>query len=444
MRIKLGHPLDARELYTAFPHESAVFTGGTIHAVTTDSREVESGDLFVALNGKHVHGADYIVSARARGAAASIMKNGLSVLYRLAESYRRKQVFLSVAVTGSVGKTSTKELLRALLSMKYRVFASHGNHNNELGVPLTLLSTPSDTEVLITELGMRGRGEIESLSRLVEPDYAVITAIGQSHLSELGTLLNIKKAKFEITSGLREGGSLFLGTGVTPPDEKALPVSVFSLSTSYDTLPAVYGIRMTEGGTYFHLRTDNQEMRELLVPAYGAHMARNAALAALVALEMGLSEDEVRQGLLLFQNVGQRSEIRVLRGITLILDCYNASPESMTAAAELLKGMKGLHPGSRAFALIGDMLELGDDADALHLAVGQIFGRLPLSGLYVYGEKSDCLLAGARLVGFRGILSDKPCLLREVLVPGDILLIKASRGMEAEKLASTILGGVSL
>ncbi len=444
MRIKLSRRLDPKELIQCFSSEVALFSDAPIHALTTDSREVQPGDLFIALEGAHASGQDYILSARARGASAVVKKNGLSVLHRLAEQKRARFRGISVAVTGSVGKTTTKEFLRALLSVKYRVSANRGNYNNELGVPLTLLSAPEDSEVLITELGMRALGEIRSLSKLVMPHYAAITAIGQSHLSRMGSIYNIRKAKFEITEGLSPNGTLFLGAGVLPLSEESHAYQTVSLSLSYDAPPSVYGIRIAENGSFFHMHTEKSEMRDLFIPTYGAHMAKNAALAVRIAEEMGLTEEEIRRGLLAFQNAGRRSEIRTAKGITVILDCYNSSPESMAAAAELLKSVKGLHPGSRAFALIGDMLELGNDSAALHMAVGQIFGRLPLSGLYVYGEKKEELLSGAHLSGFHGILSDKPYQLRDILVPGDILLVKASRDMEAEKLASDILGGTPL
>ena len=444
MRIKLGRPIPTEELRRRFPKDIAVYQNDIAYYLTTDSREVRPGDIFAALPGKNTSGQAYIVSARTLGASAAITGSSLSILSALAESYRNSLAPIVIAVTGSVGKTSTKEFLRSLFSVRYRVSATQENYNNELGVPLTLLSMPENTQVLIAELGMRALGEISYLARLVQPETALITAIGQSHLETLGNLYNIRKAKFEITDGLKEIGTLYLGCGVFPLSEDPIlrkKYRTVSLSTSPEMPPAVYAVSCRENETYFSLSAGGRNYEALQIPVLGAHMAKNAALAVLVALQYGLTEEEIRAGLAGFQNASRRSDIRTVKGITLIEDCYNASPESMAAAAELLKNVKGMHPGSRAFALLGDMLELGRDSRALHIAVGQIFGRLPLSGLFVYGDRANDILEGARMTGFSGMMSNIPYKLKDILVPGDILLVKASREMEAEKLAGEILGG---
>ncbi len=440
MRIRLGHPIDTVLLKATYPDAVQLFQRKEAFYLTTDSRKVECGDIFVALEGQRTSGDAYLLAARASGAAAAIRRDGLRILYALAHEHRKRLSLHSIAITGSVGKTSTKELLRSLLSVRYRVHANEGNFNNELGVPLTLLSTPSDTDILITELGMRRRGEIGSLSRLTCPECAVITAIGQSHLESMGSLSAVREAKLEITEGLSTNGDLYLGVGIMPPPSPH-SYTCHTLSQAEGETPSVTDIAVTKNGSEFTLTVKDKSLRSLFIPVQGAHLARNAALAVMVALQYGLREEEIRQGLSRFRNAKSRTDIRRIKGITLIEDCYNASPESMLAAAELLKSMRLLYPESRIFALLGDMLELGEDSTALHIAVGQIFGRLPLSGLYSFGEHAGDILSGAAMTGFSGILSPQPMRLTDILVPGDILLVKASRGMKAEGLTAAILEG---
>ena len=437
MRIKLGFPLDTKILAQRFPEETLLFSNGTATHLSTDSREVTKGDIFVALQGKSENGMHFIGDAKEKGASLALFGKTEEMLLSLASEARKRLSGRVIAITGSVGKTTTKDILSAILSVRGRVYATHKNENNELGVPLTVLSAPEDTDFLIIEMGMRHRGEIALLSETVIPTDAVITAIGQSHIETLGSIAEVRRAKYEILSGLMEGGSLFTGISVTPPPSQQLPKKTVSLSKH--TPPFVYAIRSTENGVSFSLDLGDRRIEDLSLAAYGRHMARNAALASLVALSYGFTDGELRQGLFRYEGSPLRTEFREKNGVLLLLDCYNASPESMAAAAETLRDLAANDSKRRIFALIGDMNELGKDSAALHIAVGEIFGRLSISGIFSFGTHRKEFLAGANMAGFRGILSDDLALLSKTLQKGDLLLVKASRSLGAERIAEQLL-----
>lgn len=438
MRIKLGFPLESRMLSERFPDSSLLFSTTLSGYLSTDSREIEDGDVFVALKGKSGNGIRYVEDAKEKGASLALFGDTGAILLSLAKEARMRLSSRVIAVTGSVGKTTTKDLLSAILSTKGKVFATNKNENNELGVPLTVLSAPKDTDFLIVEMGMRHSGEIALLSKAVMPDCALITAIGQSHIESLGSIAAVRRAKYEILCGLKEGGCLFTGVSVTPPHDLPLPKNVVSLSKH--TPPFLYDVRSTETGISFSLALQDRRIEGLSVSAYGRHTARNAALASLVALSYGFSENELREGLSRYAGSPLRNELREKNGIFLLLDCYNASPESMSAAAETLKDFKVKDPKRKIFALLGDMNELGKDSSALHIAVGEIFGRLSIAGIVAFGTHKGELLAGAKMAGFCGLLSDDVDILPKIMQPGDLLLIKASRSLGGERLAERLFG----
>ena len=436
MRIKLGFPLDTKMLSERFPNETLLFSTTTATHLTTDSRETVTGDIFVALDGKSDSGTRFIGDARNNGASLALFGNARSTLLTLAKEARKKLKGRVIAVTGSVGKTTTKDLLSAILSVRGKVFATHQNENNELGVPLTVLSAPKDTDFLIVEMGMRHSGEIASLSKAVLPDDALITAVGQSHIETLGSISEVRRAKYEILCGLKPEGSLFTGISATPPEETILPKKTVSLSKH--TPPFVYGIAPTDTGTLFSIALCDRNIENLFISAYGRHTARNAALASLLALSYGLTEAELREGLSRYRGSALRTEIQEKNGVFLLMDCYNASPESMAAAAETVKDFIVRNSAKRFFALLGDMNELGKDASALHIAVGEIFGRLTLTGIFAFGSHRNELLSGAKMTGFAGILSDDLALLSKTLQKGDFLLVKASRSLGGERMAEQL------
>ena len=436
MRIKLGFPLDTKRLSEAFPENSLLFTDTLATHLSTDSREIKKDDLFIAINGRSDNGMHYVGDAERNGASLALFGDTEAILLSLASEARIQLSARVVAVTGSVGKTTTKDLLSAILSTKGKVFATNKNENNELGVPLTVLAAPKDTDFLIVEMGMRHRGEIALLSKAVMPDDALITAIGQSHIETLGSIAEVRRAKYEILCGLKEGGGLFTGISVTPP--ASLPLPKNSVSLSKHIPPLLKDVRTTETGVSFSLVLQNRCIEDLSVSAYGRHTARNAALASLLALSYGFTDEELREGLSRYKGSPLRNELQEKNGILLLLDCYNASPESMAAAAETLRDLATKDPTRRIFALLGDMNELGKDASALHLAVGEIFGRLPIAGIFAFGTHRGELLSGADMAGFRGMLSDDLAILPTVMQKGDLLLVKASRSLGGEQIAEKL------
>lgn len=433
MRIKLARTLTESECRKRFGDDVAVYRKATAVFLVTDSREVEENDIFVALAGREKNGADFLEEARTRGAAFAVTRNGLVHLSAWARAYKEEVAPKTVAVTGSVGKSCVKEMLRSLLSEEFSVHASEGNYNTEIGILLTVLAMPESCEILIVEMGARSAGDIRTLSMLLSPDIGIITAIGHAHVGMLGDPKSVQKVKFEIIEGMHDRGRLFLGIGVKPPQNMQFPsdlIEGFS-ENAHDTF-AVYAVRTEPKKTCFTVKTEGYLYKDMTVRASGKHMAHNAALAIAAAEHLGLSRDAIARGINAFRPLPLRGEVDEIGGVTLIKDYYNASPESMRAAAELLRVFRGNRPGARTYALLGDMLELGDYSEDMHREVGFVFGKLPIDGIFAFGRYKNTLLEAAAEQNFVGILSGEPDDLASRLHAGDILLIKASRGMHAE------------
>lgn len=433
MRIKLARTMSTVECKKRFGDDVEIYRNAHVSYLSTDTRELKEDDLFVALTGKERNGADFLHEARTCGASAAIARNGLSHLTAWARAYKKEVAPKTVAVTGSVGKSCVKEMLRSLLSERFSVHTSDGNYNTEIGILLTVLAMPEGCEILIAEMGARSAGDIRTLSTLLSPDVGIITAIGRAHVGMLGGIENVKKVKFEITDGMDRNGKLFLGVGVEPPQNMLFPEDfVNRLSDDPRESFAVYAVRSEPQRTCFTVKTEGDLYKDAMIRASGKHMAHNAALAIAAARHLGLSREEILRRLDVFRPLPLRGETEEICGVTLIKDYYNASPESMHAAAELLRVFRGNRPGVRAYAMLGDMLELGDYSEEMHREVGAVFGRLPIDGIFAFGQYKATLLDAAAKQQFAGILSDDPEELASRLLPGDILLVKASRGMHAE------------
>jgi UDP-N-acetylmuramoyl-tripeptide--D-alanyl-D-alanine ligase len=432
--------------------------------VAIDSRDCREGSLFVAIKGERSDGHDYIASALEKGAVcvfAQYMPSGVEVESKyaiilvedpivavgmLAKEYKRRQSCRVVAVTGSVGKTTTKEFVCSVLNEKYKTYKSEGNHNNELGLPLTLLGLPLDCEYAVLEMGMSALGEIEYLSKIAEPDIAIITNIGTSHLEHLKTRENICRAKLEIVAGLKKGGKLFLN-GDEPLlrawDSRAYDVSYISLMQKGDI--NVCNISGNGEGMCFDIESENKRS-SLAVSVIGEHNLYAAAFAFACGEAAGMSVEQIARGLGRFENVGGRQNIYSVSGITIIDDCYNASPESMRAALTVLNTL-GSKKNSRRIALLGDMRELGENSKRYHYELGEFaYGKVDM--LFSFGVLASAIADGAIHAGL-----DRSCAvcctdpsehdacgakLCEVLLPSDVLLVKASRAMEAEKIIGYI------
>lgn len=428
-------------------------------AICTDSRQLSGGDLFLPLIGERFDGHGFLAAALEAGAAALIAQAGhlapasqasvlaaaaaahvplwlvpdtLQAYQDLAGLWRLQLAAPVVAVTGSAGKTTTRELIRSALAPLGPIWASSGNENNDVGVPLTLLRAGPDQAALVVEMGMRGLGEIERLSRCASPDVAVITNIGTAHIGRLGSREAIATAKCEIVAGLRPDGLVVIPAG-DPLLDRALArvwsgrvVRVALQGEGHEAAADLVGSLDCQG-----------EILELAgvalpVPLEGVHHARNLMLAMAVARELGLEPERWRP--LQVDLPGGRSRRLQQNGVLVLDETYNASPEAVLAALELLAQQPG-----RRFAVLGTMLELGEQSLALHRSVAERARQLDLDGLVIVdqGEEGAAMVAAATgLSRLRQV--DCPEAAAEPLLqwlqPGDVLLLKASRGVALERL----------
>ena len=433
------------------------------NTVCTDSRETEKGSLFVALGGERVDGHNYINAALERGGecvlceripdnlndrkyVALVVNDTLRAIGELAKAYDRRIHNKKVAITGSVGKTTTKEFVAAVLSEHLRLHKTEGNYNSTLGMPLSLLTMKNDTQVSVLEMGMSNFGEIEYLSRIAEPDIAVITNIGSSHMEFLGSRENICRAKLEIIRGLKPDGLVFLN-GDEPllrNREELEGKNCQYVGFSEDCDVRATNVRMGTSKTYFDVTYNGNTVEGLSIPIVGEHYVYAALFAYAIAVNMGLDEDVIERGLNNFRSVGMRQMIFNIGDITVIQDCYNASPESMRASIGVLHNVVRQRGYGRMTALLGDMYELGICSESAHESVGLEFARRGGSALYTFGDLANTIADGAILGGmsnenvFRNFDISRPEISGEMLIntlrAGDMLLVKASRGVRAERV----------
>jgi UDP-N-acetylmuramoyl-tripeptide--D-alanyl-D-alanine ligase len=417
--------------------------------VVIDSREAAPGDLFVGLVGSRLDGGEYAAAALEAGAwgvlvtperaealatagghgavlaaagghgAVLAADDPRLALAAMGRAWRHELGAQVIAVTGSVGKTSTKELLAAMLAGSRTVFASRANFNTDIGMPIEILAAPPGTEVLVLEAAMRGFGEIATLTEICEPDVGLITNIGPVHLEQVGSLEGVARAKGELLVGMRDGA-----TAVVPADEPLLEPWL---------RPELSVLRFGPGGD-----VDVDALDALELPFTAPHHRLNALAAVAAARAVGVSPTgrvDVRFASLR----GERIELD--RGATVINDCYNASPPSMSAALDDLATQA---PSRRRVAVLGDMLELGPDAPALHRVVGEEANRAGVSLLVTVGP-----LAAAIAETFSGEAHAVPdaaaavALADELIAPGDVVLIKGSRGVGLEVVTEALTRGAA-
>jgi UDP-N-acetylmuramoyl-tripeptide--D-alanyl-D-alanine ligase len=377
---------------------------GTPPRVVIDSREVRPGDLFVGLPGEHVDGGAFAGAAREAGAWDVLV--GLAELQSLATAWRRELGAQVIGITGSVGKTSTKDILRALLARHRRVHASRANFNTEIGLPLEVLAAPAGTEVLVLEMGMRGAGQIAELAAIAEPDVGVITAIGAVHLELLGTMEAIARTKAELIQHVR--------VAVVPADEPLLE----------PFLPA--GVEVVRFGN------DESVLDALELPFTSAHMRRNAQAAVAAARAVGVEPS----GVVELELSAMRGQVRQHDGVTIIEDCYNANPLSMRAALDDLATKR---PAGRRIAVLGDMLELGPTERDEHRDIGRHAAASGVDVLVTVGalaaEMAEPFGGEAHSVADAAEAAE---LVRSLVAPGDLVLVKASRGVALEAVTEAL------
>ena len=423
-----------------------------IGLVTTDSREVCPGCIFVAFPGERFDGHDFAAKALEEGAAyvvlnhpvegvpaerAVISPDSYHAMMVMGANYRSQFHPKVVGVTGSVGKTTTKQMTYAAIAGFGNTIKTEGNQNNELGLPRTMFRIGKETQYAVVEMGMSHAGEIERLSKCARPDVGIITCIGVSHIGNLGSQENICKAKLEICAGLPEGAPLVLN-GDDPFLRKAvLPDHVrpvwFSLGDENADVCAL-SIQQDEKGMSFVLEDHEEGTFLVKIPAMGRHNVANALAAYCAATRLGLNARRVIAGLADFEQTGMRQKVVHARGVDVIEDCYNANPDSMKAALAMFRE----YPCKRRFALLGDMLELGDISRAAHEEVGRQAVENKVDYLVTYGEQAKRIAVVAAAKGLPTLHADTYAQAAETLLnkmqPGDALLVKASRGMALEKV----------
>ena len=438
-----------------------------VERLSHDSREGGDKTLFCAIVGEKYDGHDFIADAVSTGSQVVLLsslpentdgldfyairvEDTVKALGTLAAYYKDFSDATFVAVTGSVGKTTTKEFISAVASASFKTHKTKGNYNNEIGLPLTLFDLSPDDKVSVIEMGMSARGEIEYMSKLVRPDIAVITNIGTSHLAALGTRENICAAKLEIVSGLKKDGSLMLNAdepllfatrGHVEPEPEF--VSVYNRFGDYRAV----NIRYLENGIMYDLIYNNKAVTNVEIPALGRHNVYNSLIAYAVGVKLGMTDDMIRRGLLTFVSTDKRQNIYDVGGITVIDDCYNASPESMRAAIDVLTSIASRR-GVKPCALLGDMLELGEYSRLMHDQLGQYAAQMKVQKLYCYGAMADIVAEAAIKKGVRAdnvyvsLDSDNPTemakMINSSMQSGDVLLVKASRAVSAERVIEAL------
>ena len=421
-----------------------------------DSRLIRPGELFAALPGAR-DGHDFAASALERGAAAVLASRPVDgpaiyvedtsrALRDIARGYRESLPCRCVGITGSVGKTTTKEMIAAVLRTALRTQWTEKNYNNEIGLPVSVLRLKPDCEAAVLEMGMNHFGELSVLTRIAQPDLAVITNIGTMHIEHLGSREGILQAKLEIFRGVPKNG-----VGVFNGDEPLL----WNVRADGGHKKYYFGI---ENHACDVLATDIQELEdgmrfvvsgfghrfELFVPVLGRHTVYNALAAVTAALLLKIPPETIQAQISGFQNTGMRQKIYERDGFTIIEDCYNAGPESTEAALDILAGFRARAKG-RCIAVLGDMLELGNRSAAEHYRIGRI-AAAKVDMLYTYGTNSERMVSGAITGGMKQKFvehfdthEDLAHMLKMRARPGDVILFKGSRGMRMEKALSLFL-----
>lgn len=438
-----------------------------IRGVSKDTRTLPEGCLYIPLIGESFDGHQFVQDAIDKGAAASfwqrdrenpphgvpliLVDDTLSALQALAKAYRHQLDVRIVGITGSNGKTTTKDMTAAVLSTTYKVHKTLGNYNNHIGLPLTLLQLEENTQIAILEMGMSSRGEIQFLSELAEPEIVLITNIGESHLLQLGSRLEIARAKTEILAGLQQDGTLVYN-GDEPLIEQVLTeleeqhtkknfrfhrVS-FGAQKDNDLYPRQ--LRMDAAGTHFEVQRFNGV--PFYIPLLGSHNVINALAAIAVGVHFGIPAAVIAEGLKKLEMTSMRIEIlKAPSGLTILNDAYNASPTSMKAALKLLTELQGYR---RKIVVLGDMLELGEQEAEFHRQIGAMLDPQQIERVYVFGTLARHIAeeAATRYPSGRVLSFDDKNRLAQALAayadPQDVILVKGSRGMKLEQVVALL------
>ncbi|HAT4313656.1 TPA: UDP-N-acetylmuramoyl-tripeptide--D-alanyl-D-alanine ligase [Clostridium perfringens] len=426
-----------------------------IKAVSTDTRKIEEGTMFIALKGENFNGNNYVLEAFNKGAKIAIVdevkcdlnelkedvalikvENTGRALMDLAKFYREKLGLKVVGITGSAGKTSTKDLVAAVLSDKYKVFKTKGNFNNEIGLPLMILELDSTYDVAILEMGMRGLGQIRELAEIASPDLGIITNIGISHIEILKTRENILKAKMEIATFFDKNNTLvvcgnddFLG---------ALPEAEYKIvktGVGENFEIGAKNIALEELSSKFTVY-DGEKEEEFSLDMPGEHNISNLMLGIAIAKELGVSFEEMKRGLKNIEATSMRLELIKKDGFSILNDCYNSSPVAVKSAIDVIKNIEG----KRRIAVLGTMRELGHKSEEAHEEIGKYAKENGIEKVLCFGDFSENIKEGygegcTVYKNKEELIND----LLNIICEGDIILVKASRSLKFEEITKALL-----
>ena len=424
-----------------------------VSGVVIDSREVDSGFLFIPIKGERFDGHDFIKAAYISGALCCLsekvidtekpyilVESTLNAFQSLAQYYRSLFSIKVVGITGSVGKTTTKELVASVLSKKYNVLKSKGNLNNQLGVPLTLFRLSKEHEVAVVEMGTNHFGEIRNLAKMARPDICIFTNIGESHLEHLGSKEGVLKAKAEMLEYMSEDGTVIING-----DDKLL-------STLKDDVLDIISFGKNENNFIYAADLHNlgllgmeaticskgKALTDIFIPAPGEHMLYNALAAFSAGIALDLSIEQIKDGIKDFAPTENRMNVLTLGKITVLNDCYNANPASMKAALNVLSSVDG-----RKVCILGDMLELGENSKEYHFEIGRYACEKNIDVIISVGKLSQSIYHGALLDRSGKVIhfDDQDLMIKDIhryIKDGDVILVKASRGMKLENTVNKL------
>lgn len=415
--------------------------GVSVTNVHFNTKNLEPGGLFIPIKGEQSDGHSYIEDAINNGAIATLWNSKIAIpshlsdrikfievedtlksFQTIANSYRKEVNPIVIGITGSNGKTTTKEILAAALSSNYQIHKNSGNYNNHLGVPLTLLTMPENTELCIVEMGMNHQGEISDLTKIAEPDFAIITNIGESHIGHLGSRENIAKAKMEIIEGLTyKENILFDG------DE-----SLLSILNGYPIKDIhIKDLKQQENKITFNYLENNY-----VLPTFGLHNAKNSAFAIKLGEILSVDNEKIRQGLHKFRNANMRLEYKEKETNSFLLDCYNSSLTSLKSA---LNTFESIHTPKHKVAILGDIFELGNESISTHKEIGKITTMYSDFEFWFVGKGMSEAFAIAKDSNTAKYFNNTEALCdfvkkHSVSMQSKYFLLKASRGMSLEKV----------
>ena len=445
-------------------HSGKLRGNDTIPHITTDTRKIAAGDLFIALRGENFDGADFAADALHKGAAAVLVNAPLSASVQkdlkkekgtvltvpdtlkayqeIAHAWRMKFDIPVVAITGSNGKTTTKDLTAAVLSGRGTVCRTAANYNNEVGLPLTLLGITEDDTAAVVEIGMRGLGQIAALAPVAAPNIGIVTNVCEVHMELLGSIENIAKAKAELVEAIPAGGTVLLNAddervaAMRPMAADGVRILTYGIGADADI--RAEALRLAAGGSQFMVTWGN-ERHDYSIPLAGRHNVSNALAALAAGFVLGCTPQEMQAGLRTLTPTKMRYEVHEIGARRFINDAYNASPSSMCAAIETTAS---LYHGRR-IAVLGDMLELGVAAEEAHREIGKRVAELGFAALVTYGEQARWMHKAAEAAGcsvcYHAESHEAAAkYLREMLVDGDTVLFKGSRGMKMEQIIALL------